>query len=333
MGGPNLLNHSTLSGSFFVGVDVAKDSVEVCVVASDKTIVERKRLARSSAALEDYARRLNELGVEALVLEASGGLERLPAAVFGAAGVAVSIKNPAQARHYALAGGHLEKSDRVDALVLAKWAAEARPQPTPLPDAATAELAQVLRRRTQLVGLRAIERTRLRGELEAFCRRSVEQAIAALSGLIEQLEAEIKRRLQACEQLARREMLLRTAPGVGPRTAWTLLALLPELGGGRGRPMAKLAGVAPLLCQSGKWRGRVKIQGGRAAVRKALYMAALAAIRSNAAFGGFYERLRARGKAPKAAQIAVARKLLVTLDAMLARNVAFDPAHALSSRA
>jgi len=272
MGGPNLLNHSTLSGPFFVGVDVAKDSVEVCVVASDKTIVERKRLARSSAALEDYARRLNELGVEALVLEASGGLERLPAAVFGAAGVAVSIKNPAQARHYALAGGHLEKSDRVDALVLAKWAAEARPQPTPLPDAATAELA-------------------------------------------------------------RREMLLRTAPGVGPRTAWTLLALLPELGGGRGRPMAKLAGVAPLLCQSGKWRGRVKIQGGRAAVRKALYMAALAAIRSNAAFGGFYERLRARGKAPKAAQIAVARKLLVTLDAMLARNVAFDPAHALSSRA
>ena len=327
-----MLNHSTHCGPFFVGVDVAKDSVEVCVVDADKKIVERKRLARSAAPLEAYARHLHERGVAALVLEASGGLERRPAGIFAAAGLAVSVKNPAQARHYALSGGHLEKSDRVDAFVLAKWAAEERPQATPLPDAATAELARLLRRRTQLVSLRAMERTRLRGELDAFCRRSVEQAIAALSGLLEQLEAELERRLEACPPQLEREQLLRTAPGVGPQTARTLLALLPELGGGRGRSMAKLAGVAPLLCQSGKWRGRVKIQGGRAPVRKALYLAALAAIRSNAVFRDFYERLKARGKAPKAAQIAVARKLLVVLDAMLVRNVAFDPAHALSAR-
>lgn len=303
------------SNVVFVGLDVSKAFVDVCVINAAGELLRSERVRRTAAALEQLAQRLP--APACAVLEATGGLEALPAAVLEAAGIATGVENPAKIRHFALSHGRLEKTDRLDARVLAEFARERRPRPRRRPDPRLEALSKLVARRSQLVRLRAAEKTRRRSETEPFCRESLEQAILALSQLIDDCEQEIRQRVGACPELSARAKLLLSAPGVGEQTAFALLAWLPELGSFNRRQIAKLVGLAPLVQQSGPWRGRVMTLGGRARVRCTLYLAALSAVRRHGYYRDFYLGLLDRGKAKKLALIAVARKLLLTLNHML----------------
>ena len=303
------------SSEVFVGLDVSKAYVDVCALNVEGKLLWSERVRRTPAALKQLAERLDPQAC--VVLEATGGLEALPAAVLEAAGIPTSVENPAKIRHFALSHGLLEKSDRLDARVLAEFARERRPRPRRPPDPRVETLSKLVARRSQLVRLRAAERTRRRSETEPFCRHSLEQTILALSQQIEICEQEIRQRVGACPELSARARLLLSAPGVGEQTAYALLAWLPELGCFNRGEIAKLVGVAPLVKQSGRWRGRVMTLGGRARVRCSLYLAALSAVRRQGCYREFYLRLLDRGKAKKLALIAVARKLLLTLNQML----------------
>lgn len=306
------------SSEVLVGLDVCEAFVDVHTLNAAGECLWRERVERAAGPLRRMAARV-PLPARA-VLEASGGLEALPAAVLEEAGIETSVENPAKIRHFALSHGWLEKSDRLDARVLAEFARERRPRPRRRPDPRVEALSKVVTRRSQLVRLRAMERARLRRESDACCRQSLETMIQALNQQIECLEQAMRQQVEACEVLSAAARLLRSAPGVGEQTAYALLGWLPELGRFNRRQIAKLVGVAPLVKQSGQWRGRVMTLGGRGRVRSALYLAALSAVRCDGYYRDFYLRLLARGKPKKVALIAVARKLLLTLNHMLASS-------------
>jgi len=306
----------------YAGIDVGKDYVDVCVLNAAGQHLWSQRVRRQSVALEKLAAKLGPQSCA--VLEATGGLEALPAAVLETAGIRTTVENPAKMRHYALSHGLLEKTDRLDAGVLAKYAHERRPRPRRRRDAPQQAVAKLVTRRHQLVKLRASERTRLGWESDSFCRRSIGKVIDSLSELIEACEEQIRKQVQASPELLARAELLQTAPGVGEWTAYALLAWLPELGECNRGEIAKLAGVAPLVRQSGQWRGKMMIQGGRARVRAALYMSAMGTVRRDGYWYDFYLRLLTRGKEKKVALIAVAHKLLLVLNQMVARGCPWD---------
>ena len=308
----------------YLGVDVSKDVVDVCALSVRGRVLFQDRVPRSAAAIRALAARLESPAVA--VMEGTGRLEALPAKAFEAAGVGVVIVNPATMRHFALGHGMLEKSDRLDARIIAEFGRERRPAPRVVPDPALEMLAQLTARRRQLVRLRAAEKTRLRAETLAFNRASLVRMIDCLSEQIEQIKLEILRQIRASAELQARFDLLLSAPGVGETTAAQLLASLPECGKLSRGALAKLVGVAPLVKQSGRWRGRVMTQGGRSSVRSALYMATLSAVRWDAYFRERYQRLVDRGKPKKVALIAMARQLLVVLNQMLRCRRSFDPA-------
>lgn len=306
---------TTDSIELYAGVDVSKLYVDVCVVNTAGQQLWSDRVARQAAALERLAQRLGPQSCA--VLEATGGLEALPAATLETAGVRTTVENPAKIRYFALSHGLLEKTDRLDARVLAEFARERRPRPRRRADPQLQALAKLVTRRSQLVRLRTCERIRLKGETDAYCRHSIGEVIAMLNEQIDHCVRQIRQQIQASAELTARAQLLRTAPGVGELTAFSLLAWLPELGSCNRGQIAKLVGVAPLVKQSGMWRGHVMIQGGRARVRSALYMASLSAVARDGYYRDFYLRLLARGKAKKAALVAISRKLLLTLNQML----------------
>ena len=306
------------SSEVFMGLDVAEAFVDVCVLNAAGESLRRERVERAAGPLRQLAARVP--APARAVLEATGGLEALPAAMLEEAGIETSVENPAKIRHFALSHGWLEKSDRLDARVLAEFARERKPRPRRRPDPRVQALSKVVTRRSQLVRLRAMERSRLRRETDPYCRQSLDTMIRTLSKQIERFEQQMRRRVEACPLLSAAARLLRSAPGVGELTAFALLAWLPELGHFNRRQIAKLVGVAPLVKQSGQWRGRVMTLGGRGRVRSALYLAALSAVRCHGYYRDFYLRLLARGKPKKLALIAVARKLLLTLNHMLASS-------------
>jgi transposase len=309
----------------FAGIDVSKANVDVCVLNAEGQQLWSERVPRKSVALQQLAARLGPQCCA--VLEATGGLEALPAALLETAGIRTVVENPAKMRHYALSHGLLEKTDRLDARVLAEFARERRPRPRRRRDTQQQAVAKLVTRRSQLVGLRATERIRLRGENDAFCHQSIGAVIEALSKLIAACEQQIRQQVEASPQLLARAALLRTAPGVGEWTAYALLAWLPELGECNRGEIAKLAGVAPLVQQSGQWRGQVKIRGGRARVRSALYMASLSTVRRDGYWRDFYLRLLTRGKEKKVGLIAVAHKLLLVLNQMVAHGCPWDSSY------
>lgn len=308
----------------YLGVDVSKSWVDVCALhAADQRVLFEERVPRTAAALTAVAQRLDAPTVA--VLEGTGRLEALPARALEAAGVGAVVVNPAQARHFALGRGLLEKSDKIDARMLAELGRERRFQPRMQPDPAVEELALLTVRRRQMVSLRAVERTRLRAETLEYNRESLRLSIENLSVQVERIEQEIRRRIRSEEALEKRFKLLLSAPGIGETTAAELIGLLPELGHISRGAVAKLVGVAPLIKQSGRWRGRVMTIGGRAPVRSALYMAALSAVRSHTYFRDRYLSMTARGKLKKVALIAMARQLLTVLNRMLREERMFDP--------
>jgi transposase len=305
----------------FVGIDVSKARLDVHVLPAGTAFA----VANDPAGVADLVARLAALAPAAVVLEATGGLEAPALAALASAGVPVSAVNPRQVRDFAKAFGRLAKTDAVDAATLALFADKVRPAPRPLPDETAQALTALLVRRRQLVEMRVAEENRLPTARTPAVRRGIQKHVAWLNRQVEGLEAALTAAVQASPVWRATEDLLRTAPGVGPTVARTLLADLPELGTLSGKQAAALVGLAPFARDSGQRRGKRSVGGGRAGVRAALYMAALSAARYNPPLRAFRDRLRAAGKAPKVALVAVARKLLVILNAMVRDHRPWSP--------
>jgi transposase len=306
----------------FVGIDVSKDRLGVHVLpAADAFAV-----GNGPDGHEALAARLRPLAPALVVLEATGGLEHPCAAALAACGLPVAVVNPRQARDFARAMGRLAKTDKIDAGGLAELARRVRPEPRPLPGAEARAFEALLRRRRQLLEMRAAERNRLALAADVRERQSLEEHIDWLTGRLERLDGELAAAVEASAVWRANDELLRSIPGIGPVVSRALLASLPELGTLDRQRVAALAGLAPLADDSGRREGRRRIRGGRADARCALYMAALSAARYNPALRAFAERLKAAGKAARVRLIAVARKLLTIANAVLRDRRPFDPA-------
>lgn len=297
----------------FVGIDVAKDRLDACRLPDRQT----QTFDNDPTGVKALVAWLAQSPPTLLVLEATGGLERLVVAELAIAQVPLVVVNPRQTRQFAGALGKLAKTDRIDAEVLARFAQDVRPEIRPLPSEQQRELAELIARRTQLVHLAVIERNRLQQAVGPKVRRSVEKTLRFLEKQLLELEETLDKHLQSCPIWREKDALLQTVPGVGPNTSRTLLAELPELGNCNRRQLASLAGVAPLNNDSGKFRGRRAVWGGRSHVRSALYMATLTAVKYHPPLKTTYQRLLAAGKKPKVALVACMRKLLSILNTIL----------------
>jgi transposase len=310
----------------FVGIDVAEEWLDVAVRPDG----EAWRVANDADGIAALVARLTPLAPALVVLEATGGCEALVALDLGTARLPVAVVNPRQVRDFARATGQLAKTDRLDAAVLARFAEAIRPAPRPLPDAATRKLQALVARRRQLQGMLVAERNRRR-VAEAAVRPSLDEHIAWLRARVADLDADLARELRASPLWRAEADLLRSAKGVGPVLAATLIADLPELGTLDRHQIAALVGVAPLARDSGKRRGERHVWGGRGGIRAVLYMAALSAVRHNPPLRAFYDHLLAHGKPFKVALTACMRKLLVTLNAMKRDGALWDPDHATTT--
>ena len=307
----------------FGGADVSKATVDIAVWPA----AAHARFANDAEGTAGAATWLRDQGVEAVVLEATGGYERTLCQALEQAGLSYSRVNPRQARDFARATGQLAKTDRIDALGLARHAAQMRPLPTVLHAAADQEREALTQRRRQLVGMITAEQNRLGGPLMTpTTQRLVAQHIKALEAELAEVDGLLRQAITAVPSLQARYRLLRSVKGVGPVLATTLLVELPELGALGNKQVAALVGLAPFNRDSGVHRGEQRIAGGRGRVRTALYMPALSAINTNPVLRAYYRRLRAAGKAFKVAMTACMRKLLVILNAMLRDGRAWSPA-------
>lgn len=307
----------------FVGIDVSKHQLDIALHPSG----EAWTVAYDEPEVSALGTRLRALAPTLIVLEATGGLEGPVVGALAAAGLPVAVVNPRQIRDFARATGLLAKTDRLDAQVLAQFAAAVRPALRPLPDAQAQELTALVQRRRQLVEMLTAEKTRLPLAARRI-RPQVQAHIDWLHAQLAQFDDDLRQLIRTSPLWRAKDDLLRSAPGVGPVLAATLLAALPELGTLTRRQIAALVGVAPLNRDSGTLRGRRTVWGGRAQVRAVLYMGTLVAIRHNGVLAAFYQRLRAVGKAPKLALTACMRKLLTILNAMLTHHTRWAPVKA-----
>jgi len=297
----------------FVGIDVAKDRLDVHVLPSREAFA----VARDGEGLERLIERLAALAPALVVLEATGGYETVVASALAGAGLPLAVVNPRQIRDFARALGRLAKTDALDAQAIALFAERIHPEPRPLADAEARTLAELVQRRRQIVemiGAEGNRRHRLGGQRMA---RRIDAHLAWLQKELSALEADLDDAIRGTPVWREAEDLLTSVPGVGDKLARTLIADLPELGQLDRKQIAALVGVAPLNRDSGQMRGKRTTWGGRAKVRTVLYMAALVAARHNPVLASFYQRLLAAGKAKKLALTAVMRKLLTILNAIL----------------
>ena len=296
-----------------VGIDVSKDRLDVAVCPSGEAFI----VERDAAGLERLAARLREVAPHIIALEATGGFETVAAAALAAAGLPVVVVNPAQIRSFARALGQRAKTDPIDAGVIARFAEAVRPQTRPLPDEATRLLADLVARRRQIIEMIGAERQREKRLTSAHLRKSIARLIRALEKELASVDEDIDGAVRGSTAWREKEDLLASTPGVGPTIARTLIAELPELGQLGRKQIASLAGLAPFTRQSGQWRGRSFVAGGRSAVRTALFMGAMVGKRHNPVLKAFFDRLVQAGKPKMVALIAVARKLLTILNAIL----------------
>lgn len=304
-----------------VGLDVSKSEIVVATFpagalwASDTT----------PAAIDQLIARLIELQPDVIVVEATGGYERAVVAAAVAASLPIAIVNPRQVRAFAKAVGRLAKTDAIDAALLALFGARVRPTVRPLPDAETQALAALLARRRQLQDMLVSERQRLEKATMAKVRRDLRQHIRWLERRVDDVDEDIDGAIKRSPVWRVKDDLLQSVPGIGPTVARTLLAELPELGQLDRRAIAALVGVAPFNRDSGRSRGRRYIRGGRASLRASLYMGALVAARHTPVLRAYYQRLRDAGKPSKVALVAVMRKLLTIVNAMMKHQLKWQP--------
>lgn len=305
----------------FVGIDVSKSTLDVCIEPDEKTL----HVAYDEAGIKQIVDRLKEVSPTLIVIEATGGLEIRVATELASKGLQVAVINPRQARDFAKATGRLAKTDQVDAAMLAAFAKAIRPQARPLRDEDTCALNDMVSRRRQLIDMRVQETLRLGTAASKPLQKNLSKHIAWLDKQIAEIDADLTKRLRNSDVWRIKDDLLRGIPGVGAVTTLTVLAKCPELGTLNRREIAALTGVAPLANDSGKHRGKRFIWGGRADVRAVLYMAAVSAIRCNEPIKAFAERLKKAGKPPKVVIVACMRKLLTIMNSMLKNNEPWSP--------
>ena len=297
-----------------VGIDVSKARLDVHV----HPLAESFALDNDEAGVEVLVQRLAQLaGLACIGIEASGRYERLAVAQLASAGLPVVVLNPAQVRHYAQAIGQRAKTDPIDARLIALFVEAVRPQPRGMPDAQTQDLQALMARRRQIVAMLVTEKARRAQAAPGLVRTSIARIVTTLEDDLKELDGHIDKTVRGTPVWRDKEDLLASVPGIGKTIARTLLAELPQLGSLSPRQIAALAGLAPYTRQSGKWRGKSFIGGGRPAVRAALFMGALVAARFNPTLKAFRDRLVANGKPKLVALVATARKLLTILNAIM----------------
>ena len=296
----------------YVGIDVSKDRLDVHVQPTGEAFA----VARDGEGLVALVARLKPLAPSLVAVEATGGFEMTVAAAIAGAELPLAVVNPAQIRHYAQALGRHAKTDKIDAEVIARFAEATRPEPRRLPDEATQALSELVTRRRQIIAMMVAERQRA-GRLPKRLKRSCERVVRVLEKEFAALDQDIDTTVRGSPAWRAKEDLLASVTGVGDITARTLIADLPELGTLDRRKIAALVGVAPFTRQSGQWRGKSFIAGGRPTVRAALFVATMAAVRHNPIIRAFRQRLLANGKPKMVAMVACMRKLLTILNAIL----------------
>jgi transposase len=309
--------------SAFVGIDVSKDRLDVYVLPDERAL----SFANDEAGIAELYEHLKiRPAIEVLVvMEATNVFWKLAATQLGAVGIRIAVINPRQVRDFAKATGVLAKTDMIDAQVLASFAKRICPAARPLPSERSEVARELLARRAQLMNMRVAEKNRLSTARGKLVRKDITAVIAFLDKRLESVDGEVDRWLEAKPIDQSRVDLLKTFRGIGSSTARALLIGVPELGSLTGKQITALVGLAPFACDSGQRRGQRHISGGRAAVRSALYMPAIAALRFNPVIRAFYDRLIAAGKHHYVAITACMRKMLVILNAMLKTNQPWNP--------
>jgi len=297
----------------FVGIDVSRDRLDVHLQPIGRAFA----VPRTGEGLEQLLAELRPLGPTLVVLEATGGFELTTAAAVAGAGLPLAVVNPRQIRDFARATGRLAKTDALDAKVIALFAERVRPDPRPLADAERQILAELVTRRRQVVEMIGMETNRSRQARAPRVLRTIKATLKTLQAQLTDLDDEIDQTVRGSPVWRASDDLLTSVPGIGDITARTLIAELPELGHLNRRRIAALVGVAPINRDSGHLRGRRAIAGGRASVRKSLFMATLTAIRWNPVLKAHYQQLIARGRPKMVAVIACARRLLGILNAII----------------
>jgi len=309
-----------VSAGVYVGIDVSKERLEVAIRPSG----ERCSEANDERAVQRLIKRLEPLGCTRIVVEATGGYEARLAAALYAVGLPVVVANPRWVRDFARSIGQLAKTDRIDADLLAQYAALPQLKVRQLPDEQTGELKALCARREQLLDMIVAEQHRLEHAPKRL-HREINGHIDYLRKRLKHLDHDLDQAVRSSELLRDNSALLTSVPGVGRVLSIALLARLPELGRLNRAEVAALVGVAPLNHDSGKLRGVRMIAGGRAALRRVLYMGALSAIRGNPVLRSYFQHLRAQGKPGKLALVAAMRKLLLILNAMLKHRTPWSP--------
>ncbi len=302
-----------------IGVDITKDWIDIHTLSDGRS----RRIPCRPAALARFAAAARGA---LLVLEASGGYERPLMEALAEAGVAFARVNPRQAREFARATGRLAKTDRVDAAMLAEMGRALRLKPSPPRAPERVRLAELMARRDDLSDMRRREANRIKQARDAWIKKDIKTMLRVLERRLARIEAEINAQIEAHEVLARTALRLQSMPGIGPILAASLVARLPELGRLDRRAIASLAGLAPHACDSGVFRGKRRVWGGRAEVRRSLYLAGFIASRYDPRLRAFRARLEGAGKPAKVAIVAVARKLLTILNAMFRDDKNYRPA-------
>lgn len=313
----------TTPAAVFVGIDVAKDHLDVAVLPTAHTF----QVANDDAGIATLVERLAPHAPARIVLEATGGYETAVVGALAAAALPVVVINPRQGRAFATVTNRLAKTDALDAQLLAQFAQAIQPVVRPLPDAATRQLRALVSRRHQLVTMRVAEQQRLRG-MPAAIAAQIREHVDWLRERIAEADTTIARLLRDHPVWQTQDALLQSVTGVGPVLSATLLALLPELGQLTHKQLAKLVGVAPLNRDSGRRRGTRTTWGGRAPVRAALYMAALVAAQHNPVIRAFHQRLIDAGKPTNVARVACMHKLLRILNAIIRDQTPWRPQEA-----
>jgi transposase len=304
---------------YFIGIDVSKDQLDVAIRPSG----ERAQFANHDDGIDQLIQRIQPLSPTLIVLEATGSYHRLLLSRLVAGGLPTIAINPRQARDFARAMGRLAKTDAIDADVLAEFGEKIRPELRSITDEATQQLEAACTRRRQLVGMLTAEKNRLHSSPSSV-RSQIKKHIQWLEKHIQELETDLDRQIRSSPAWRDKDDLLRSCKGIGPTTSHTMLACLPELGQLSRHQIAALVGVAPFNQDTGKYRGRRHVHGGRSDVRSVLYMATLAAIRHNPVIRDFHQRLITAGKLKKVAITACMRKLLVILNAMVRHNTTWN---------
>lgn len=310
--------------SIFVGIDVSGEAMDVHIIPSGEAF----QVGNDTGGINDLARRLHDLKPELVVLEATGKLEIPCLAALRQAGFPAAAVNPRQVRDFARALGRLAKTDAIDAEVIARFGEATRPQVRPIPTEEERELREMLGFRRSLVQALTANRNRLKRTLSRKVAKFIRAQVRQLERNLEKADAALGEAVRNSPAWRQREDLLKSVPGVGPVTARTLMAEIPELGTLTKRQVASVLGVAPMNRDSGHMRGKRKIRGGRSVARSVLYMAALAAIRDDPGFRSFYHRLLDAGKLKKVAIVAAMRKLIILINAVSARGTAWTAAAA-----